>query len=829
MASFFSMLGSAVQSLGAFDTGKPKPPSFASLAQELIDLHEEAVDEGSQHGARVVLQKGDPIVAQVSKLSRSLTDASDALASRSSSLSKAEAQAVFDDVMGSSFVEALCTRSLANVPEGMLPLVCNFLAHLIEVHPDPASMLAVGKVRRPVLNLIAVFLDTGRGESAITTRSRKSSVRHVMHLVLKLWRCASSSPALASCLLAAADPGAASLPGQMGSLDGVMVRAVMAHARFNGPTGTLARRAALLAARVRIPSVAFWLCRGRQWESAAAETSGPEAATKGPPAAGDPESLEPVGQQAGDKPGLVALVIAALASFADRLPLGEGRDEAAIAACTELSEVVACLEFFQALASDTRQLGVAPPVDSATRVVRLADQVLGAVPASFFGQVLPRFVARAAEGALEPSAAGDKDSIAAEPRSPGPDGLAAPPAPAASPGRSPPAALPSPGADVGSGETPSGGVGRASSTARSGSPLPVAVLVVIESVLLALGRAAEGTASECPLLGEATAALLSARCPAAGGTSGPLVAEVLAAWAESPSPAVAAAALRVVSLMVSQGTPFVRAALCTVAAPPRAAVAACLRAAGGSAVGDAAAAAAEREGLPDPADAVQCPCLSALVLLPEAVKQLVGSESESTYREAAAAAVQAADIEQGLLQVMLEERLPRLPTAEADPATAAAVGAALMRAAFARIGSLMVDSEPCVLAASGLAMGLLRAGPTAVRATLLFGAAGEREGMVLGLQRLNGEIARRATAQARSGFELALIMAQQDAGWGPVAGAEEVLANAGAEDVSEARALLDSRAHKPFVVRAALGFEVLKETAATLVVISAIEAAMGDA
>ncbi len=48
MASFFSMLGSAVQSLGAFDTGKPKPPSFASLAQELIDLHEEAVDEGSQ-------------------------------------------------------------------------------------------------------------------------------------------------------------------------------------------------------------------------------------------------------------------------------------------------------------------------------------------------------------------------------------------------------------------------------------------------------------------------------------------------------------------------------------------------------------------------------------------------------------------------------------------------------------------------------------------------------------------------------------------------------------------------------------------------------------
>lgn len=151
-----------------------------------------------------------------------------------------------------------------------------------------------------------------------------------------------------------------------------------------------------------------------------------------------------------------------------------------------------------------------------------------------------------------------------------------------------------------------------------------------------------------------------------------------------------------------------------------------------------------------------------------------------------------------------------------------------MRAGVARIGSLMVDSEPCVLAASGLAMGLLRAGPTAVRATLLFSPGSEQMGLVLGLQRLNSEISRRAAAQARSGFELALIMAQQDAGWGPVAGAEELLAHAGAEDVSEARALLESRAHKPFVVRAALGFEVLKETAATLVVVGAIEAALGD-
>lgn len=783
----------------------------------------------------------------------------------------AQAEAELDEAIATGFVNDLCATSLADRPPGMLGLSCFTLAKLVQMHPDKDRLLLTSDVRRPIMNLIGVYMaslsgSAERGSPAAV--GRKRAARHVVSLVEELWRAAAAFPAVGSTLLARASGPAAT------AFDETLVLCAVRHMRFSGKTGQSARRAVLVAASLQHPDVDFLLLRGRTRHSSAAEAASGDAGADGAPG----------GKAASDRPSVAAIAVTAAGIWLTKVEW-QAASAAATATSGPVQELCDLLRFCSCLAHTAAHGPSAPPLpsdpatppDDTTRPLCLGAEAVALTASKLFGQDLPGKISlllRTQRRAKQAAAASDAADSADAAESAGGE-AAAPSSDASSPSlaASRPAAAPAlPPAGSASSAGPPVPESPDPAASRPGPGAAVSPAVLQRAV--AAARASTGTAlvvAECclhalsapaapsrALLHACVDALLLAPTDPAHPGSGPRTGHLLLSLASTDRPDLAAPACRLLTLVLAAAPPRLASALRSLPPPPDEALSTALAeltdaAAPTGTPGTAAPAAgrASAAAALHPRDAAACPALTACLLLPEATGRLLTAADGASYRQAAvsgllASAARAAagtpHAAHAALQQLLGAPAPADPFGSlyAAPAAAAESDAAigggehgeffarlargLVSAAVGRVARMLQGDEHSALAGAELLSALLRALAAPGRARLLFGEDGS-SGVVARARALWREVRRRGAA--REGFELALAVARREWGAALEPADEELLGSAPEEDLDQAAALLAAPSHRALVDGAARSIEFLKELAAALGAIAAVESAGG--
>jgi hypothetical protein len=370
-------------------------------------------------------------------------------------------------------------------------------------------------------------------------------------------------------------------------------------------------------------------------------------------------------------------------------------------------------------------------------------------------------------------------------------------------------------------------------------------------------------------------ALLLAPVDSASPHSAVRMGHILLQMAKSERSDLAAPAMRLLTLILKNPPPTLLVALRSLKPLSEDSLEVVLEALPGAAGDDVAggtasspSASASDSAVVTTHDAAACPALTALLLLPEATGRLLKAADMTAYRDSAVQGLVASTttvagndgtgtytallalLSGGTLDASASsDPFAHLHADEPEPApgpsstagvegdggsTASArtatdfegMAADFVAVAMARVKLMLWGDEHSTLAAVAMIMELLRLLSPAGRARMLFGHDGATGvvGQSLALWR---EVKKRGGV--RDGFELALVMTRKQWGASVEPAADESLGSAPEEDIQAARSLLESAQNRTLANGAARSIEFLKELAATLAVIAAVESGQAHA